>query len=81
MHIAYSVHVGPIHSLVLKCSIVMLRLLTPRDEYGTRVMSSISDEHTFNVSHYHAQYSGLQDSGTTHLNVLASDGQAVAVTS
>ena len=51
------------------------------EEFGINVMSNISDDYTFNVSHYGPQYLGLEDSGTTHLNVLAPDGQAVAVTS
>ena len=51
------------------------------ETYAAYIRSLINDNHTYNVSHYHAQYYGIEDSGTSHISVLSPDGQAVSVTS
>lgn len=61
--------------------ILAVQMNMTSDDYAASVKSSISDNHTNNVSYYHAHYSGALDSGTTHVSILASDGQAVSVTS
>lgn len=40
----------------------------------------ISDNHTHNTSYYRPHYSSVEDEGTTHLSVLAPNGDAVAIT-
>ena len=59
----------------------LLFLLTSSDTYAEAVHENISDQSTFDVPHYHAHYSTPVDHGTTHISVLAPDGQAVSVTS
>ena len=51
------------------------------ESYAAKVYKSILDNQTFDVSHYHAHYYSVEDSGTTHVSVLSPDGQAVSVTS
>lgn len=48
--------------------------------YVSEVWANISDNFTHNISYYHPHYSAMEDSGTTHLSVLAPNGDAVAVT-
>ena len=51
-------------------------------DYAAIIKSLISDDITYNISHYHAHYAPPpSDHGTTHISVLSPDGMAVSVTS
>ena len=44
------------------------------------LQQQISDEQTFNISHYNSGYYTTNDHGTSHLSVIAPDGQTVSAT-
>jgi len=48
---------------------------------GERLRQKIQDDQTHNDVSYYAEYFSLADYGTTHISVLAENGNAVAVTS
>jgi len=50
-------------------------------EYAASIRARIDDSTTHNVSYYDPTFDYEPDHGTTHLNVLARDGAAVAMTS
>ena len=56
-------------------------LFSSSASYAETIQQMILDQRTFDVPHYHAHFSTLADHGTTHISVLAPDGQAVSVTS
>ena len=51
------------------------------DDYAATIRSLINDTMTQDLSYYGGSYEGRSVTGTTHLNVLAQDGGAVAITS
>lgn len=50
-------------------------------EYAESIRQSIDDLKTHNVEFYKPQFAASRQHGTTHMNVLAPDGSAVALTS
>ena len=50
-------------------------------EYIESIRSMIDDETTHDIQYYGPTFDFVTDHGTTHLNVLAQDGSAVAITS
>ena len=50
-------------------------------EYAEMIRGRIDDSTTHNVSYYGPTFDYHPDHGTTHLNVMAQDGSAVAMTS
>ncbi|EEB06569.1 gamma-glutamyltranspeptidase Ggt1 [Schizosaccharomyces japonicus yFS275] len=49
-------------------------------EYADSVRANISDERTYDYTHYNAIYDVPDQHGTTHLSVIDKDGMAVALT-
>jgi len=46
-----------------------------------RTLAKINDEKTFNISYYEPIFEGVNDNGTSHLSIVDSYGNAVALTS
>ncbi|XP_069122923.1 glutathione hydrolase 1 proenzyme-like [Argopecten irradians] len=51
------------------------------DDLATYIRSRIDDNKTHDAKYYHPTVHGVTDSGTSHLSVLAPNGDAVSVTS
>lgn len=52
------------------------------EAYATVIRNEIQDDVTFeDASHYGANVSSVEDHGTAHISILASNGDAVSVTS
>ena len=50
-------------------------------EYAAMIRDRIDDSTTHDIPYYNPTFDFVPDHGTTHLNVLAKDGSAVAMTS
>ena len=50
-------------------------------EYGASIRRAISADRTYNISHYNPNGLVGRLQGTTHVSVLAENGDAVAITS
>jgi len=51
------------------------------EEYAAEIRARIDDATTHDIPWYEPTFDFVPDHGTTHLNVLAQDGAAVALTS
>ncbi|OLL26645.1 Gamma-glutamyltranspeptidase 1 [Neolecta irregularis DAH-3] len=49
-------------------------------EWAAKVRANISDHKTYGVHHYRPSYQMIENHGTTHLNVVDSQGMAVSLT-
>jgi len=50
------------------------------DEYGEEIRRQIDDSVTHDFSYYGPTFDVKQNAGTAHMNILASDGAAVSLT-
>ena len=50
------------------------------EELGNKLRSKINDDRTHDNVSYYAQFFSQADIGTTHISVLAENGDAVSVT-
>jgi len=62
-------------------SVMQLMANLTSEEYIESIRARINDSTTHGVPYYDPSFDYEPDRGTTHLNVLAQDGSAVALTS
>ena len=64
-----------------KLSTLQLVMKLTSKEYADEVRTDITDNQTQPIEHYEPAFDSVDDSGTSHVSVLAPDGGAVSMTS
>jgi len=68
----------------ISCFVIFVHQLVANltsDLYAETVRREMHMDHTHGVKYYKPKFYNVDDSGTSHMNVIAADGSAVALTS